>query len=135
MFRDVTLRRSDHRTPRRVKKRRRALVTGGAIRVGRAIALALADAGVDVAVHYHRSGGAARRTARDIVARGGRAVTLRADLRRPEAPRRLVTSAARALGGLDILVNSAAAFPRTPFARTTVTQWNQVFALDLRAPF
>src|ERR1051326_5575842 len=49
---------------RRVKKRRRALVTGGAIRVGRAIALALADAGMDVAIHHHRSTAAARRTAR-----------------------------------------------------------------------
>ena len=120
---------------RRVKKTRRALVTGGAIRIGRAIALALADAGVDVAIHYHRSSSAARRTAREITARGVRAVTLRADLRRPDAPRRLVTAAARALGGLDILVNSAAIFPRTPFDRTTVAAWDAVLALNLRAPF
>jgi len=122
-------------TARRVKKTRRALVTGGAIRIGRAIAVALADAGVDVAIHYHRSSSAARRTAREITARGGRAVTLRADLRRPDAPRRLVTAAARALGGLDILVNSAAIFPRTPFDRTTVAEWDAVLALNLRAPF
>jgi pteridine reductase len=110
-------------------------VTGGAIRVGRAIVLALADAGLDVAIHYHRSAAAARRTARDVAARGVRAVTLRADLRRPDAPARLVRAATRALGGLDVLVNSAAVFPRTPFATTTLAQWETVVALNLRAPF
>ncbi len=120
---------------RRVKKTRRALVTGGAVRVGRAIAVALADAGVDVAVHYHRSAAAARRTAHEIAARGVRAVVLHADLRRPDAPGRLVAAAVRALGGLDILVNSAAIFPRMPFDRTTVAAWDAVLALNLRAPF
>ena len=120
---------------RRVKKSGRALVTGGAIRVGRAIALALADAGMDVAIHYHRSADAARRTAREVATRGVRAVTLRADLRRPGAPARLVTSATRALGGLDVLVNSAAVFARMPFGRTTVAEWDAMLALNLRAPF
>jgi pteridine reductase len=103
--------------------------------VGRVIALALADAGMDVAIHYHRSAAAARRTARDVTRRGVRAVTLRADLRRPGAPARLVRAAGRALGGLDVLVNSAAVFPRTPLATTTVVQWEAVLALNLRAPF
>ena len=120
---------------RRVKKTARALVTGGAIRVGRAIALALADAGMDVAIHYHRSASAARRTAREIEARGVRAATLRADLRRPDAPARLVAAAARALGGLDVLVNNAAVFARMPIGRTTRADWDTILTLNLRAPF
>jgi NAD(P)-dependent dehydrogenase (short-subunit alcohol dehydrogenase family) len=103
--------------------------------VGRAIALALADAGMDVAIHYHRSAAAAGRTVRDISARGVHAVALHADLRRPEAPARLVRATTRALGGLDVLVNSAAVFPRTPFATTTIAQWEAVLSLNLRAPF
>jgi pteridine reductase len=122
-------------TSRRVKKTGRALVTGGAIRVGRAIALALADAGMDVAIHHHASVAAARRTAREVRARGVRAVTLRADLRRPDAPARLVAAAARAFGGLDVLVNNAAVFARMPLGRTTPAQWDAVLALNLRAPF
>src|SRR2546423_1737170 len=96
--------------------RRRALVTGGAIRLGRAIALGLADAGFDVAIAYHRSGAAARATVRDLRRRGVRAVALRADLRSAAAARGLVGDAARALGGLDALVNNAAGFARTPLA-------------------
>jgi len=110
-------------------------VTGGAIRVGRAIALALAEAGMDVAIHYHRSAAEAARTRRDLAARGVRAVTLRADLRRADAPARLVAEAARALGGLDVLVNSAATFSRMPFGRTARREWDATFALDLSAPF
>ena len=103
--------------------------------MGRAIALALADAGMDVAIHHHRSTAAVRRTARDVRARGVRAVTLRADLRRPAAPAQLVAAAARALGGLDVLVNNAAIFVRTPLGRTTAAQWDAVHTLNLRAPF
>jgi pteridine reductase len=103
--------------------------------VGRAIVLALAEAGMDVVIHYHRSAAAARRTARDAAAHGVRAVPLHADLRRPDAPARLVRAAVRALGGLEVLVNSAAVFPRTPFAITTLAQWEATLALNLRAPF
>ena len=103
--------------------RRRALVTGGAIRLGRAIALGLADAGFDVAITYHRSGAAARTTVRDLRRRGVRAVALRADLRSAAAARGLVGDAARALGGLDALVNNAAGFARTPLATSAAGDW------------
>src|SRR5439155_310700 len=82
--------------------------TGGAIRLGRAIALGLADAGFDVVIGYHRSRADARATVRALKARGAHAVALRADLRDAAAAHRLVAGAARALGGLDALVNSAA---------------------------
>ena len=113
----------------------RALVTGGAIRVGRAIALALARAGMDVAISYHRSTGPARRTVAEIEAHGVRAVALRTDLADPRAARRLVRDAVRALGGLDVLVNSAAVFERTPLATTTPARYDRLLDLNLRGAF
>ncbi|HEY7517508.1 MAG TPA: SDR family oxidoreductase [Methylomirabilota bacterium] len=110
-------------------------MTGGAVRVGRAIALALADAGFDVAIGFHRSGPDARRTVAELRRRGATAAPIRADLRDPGAARRLVGEAARALGGLDVLVNSAALFYKTPLASATRAQWDQLFALNLRAAF
>jgi NAD(P)-dependent dehydrogenase (short-subunit alcohol dehydrogenase family) len=119
-----------------VKKRSaRALVTGGAIRVGRAVALALADAGFDVAISYHRSIRPAHRTVREIEARGVHGVALRANLMEPAAARRLVHDATRALDGLDVLVNSAAIFSRTPLATTTPGQYDRIMALNLRSVF
>ncbi|HEV8473285.1 MAG TPA: SDR family oxidoreductase [Methylomirabilota bacterium] len=115
------------------KKRPRALVTGGAVRLGRAIALALADAGCDVAIGYLRSGAAARATVRELRRRGATAVALRADLRRADAARRLVAAASRALGGLDVLVNNAALFYRTPLDAPT-SRWDALLDVDLRAP-
>jgi NAD(P)-dependent dehydrogenase (short-subunit alcohol dehydrogenase family) len=103
--------------------------------VGRAIALALARAGMDVAIGYHRSAAAARRTRAEIEALGVRGVALRADLTRPAAARALVGRAARTLGGLDVLVNSAAVFVRTPFATTTPAQYDALLDLNLRAAF
>ena len=112
-----------------------ALVTGGAVRVGRAIALALAAAGADVAIGYRGSAAAARATVADLERVGVRAVALRADLAAPAAARALVTRAARALGRLDVLVNSAAIFPRTPVAAVTPAQFDRVIAVNLRAGF
>src|SRR3990170_138935 len=84
--------------------RPRALVTGGAVRLGRAIALLLGRSGMDVAIGYHRSARQARRTVRD-------------------------------LGGLDVLVNSAARFERTPFAATTPARYARLLDLNLRGAF
>ncbi|MBI1848196.1 MAG: SDR family oxidoreductase [Candidatus Rokubacteria bacterium] len=110
-------------------------MTGGAVRVGRGIALALARAGMDVAISYHRSAARARRTLRELQAAGARAVAIRADLSRPPAARRLVASAARTLGGLDVLVNSAAVLHRTPFRTTTPAQYGTLLDLNLRGAF
>ena len=113
----------------------RALVTGGAIRVGRAIALALADAGFDVAIGFHRSAGEARGTVQSLRRRGVAATAIRADLRDPRAARTLVAAAARHLRGLDVLVNSAALFYKTPLTSATPAQWDQLLDLNLRAAF
>lgn len=105
------------------------------MRVGRAIALGLADAGLDIAISYRRSAREARRTVRDLEARGVRAVALRADLADPRAARRLVADAVKALGTLDVLVNSAALFERTPLATTTPAQYDRLLDLNLRGAF
>ena len=120
---------------RSVKKPRRALVTGGAVRVGRALALALAREGMDVAIAYHRSAQAARHTRAAIEALGVRSVMLRADLASAAAARRLVREAAAALGGLDVLVNSAAVFSRTPFSAVTPAVYDRFLNLNLRGTF
>ena len=123
------------RAPRARSRAPRALVTGGAIRVGRAIALALARAGMDVAIGYHRSARQAGGTVGEIEACGVRGVALRTDLADPRAARRLVADAARALGGLDVLVNSAAVFIRTPLATTTPAQFDRLLDVNLRGVF
>jgi NAD(P)-dependent dehydrogenase (short-subunit alcohol dehydrogenase family) len=125
---------------RRVNKpsgdaRTRALVTGGAIRVGRAIALALARAGMDVAIGYHRSSRAARQTVRDVERLGVRGVAVRADLADPAAAARLVREAARRLGGLDVLVNSAALFERMPWREITPARYDRLLDVNLRGVF
>src|SRR2546428_1949294 len=84
------------RTSGDARQRARALVTGGAIRVGHAIALALARAGMDVAVGYHRPGRAAPRARAELRAPGARAVAVRGRLPDPQSARRLVGEAARA---------------------------------------
>jgi pteridine reductase len=112
-----------------------ALVTGGARRVGRAIALALAGRGIDIALHHSASPDAAEETAKAIRALGADVRVFAADLRHANVPAQLVSDVHRAFGRLDVLVNSAAIMPRTPVSTVTVEQWDEVHALNLRAPF
>lgn len=87
-----------------------ALVTGGAKRLGRAIALALAEAGVNVVVHYNESQAEAKNTAEDARAKGVKAWTLPADLATPDAAAKLYDRAVTEAGPIDILVNNASVF-------------------------
>ncbi|HEY0994597.1 MAG TPA: SDR family oxidoreductase [Gemmatimonadaceae bacterium] len=114
---------------------RRALVTGGGRRLGRAIAEALGGRGMHVAVHYGSSDAGARETAAAIEAAGGKATLHQADLRDPAAPARLIEDVVAALDGLDVLVNSAAVMVRTPLGEVTTAAWDAMFAVNLRAPF
>lgn len=114
---------------------RTALVTGAGRRVGRAIAVALGARGMRVAVHYHASDEGARETARLVREAGGDAITLRADLRDPRVPEQLIEQTIEQLGTLDVLVNSAAVMIRTPLEDVTPGVWDEIFALNLRAPF
>ena len=114
----------------------KALVTGAGIRLGRAMALYLADRGYDVAVHYASSESAAAETAAEIIAKGRKAVALPADLLCEEAVTPLVSQAAEALGGpLTVLVNNASIFEYDNISTATRTSWDRAIESNLRAPF
>jgi pteridine reductase len=112
-----------------------ALVTGAGHRVGRAIALALGGQGMRVAVHYNAAADEATETVRQLEALGTEGVPVRADLTRPDAPSALVNEVVAKLGALDVLVNSAAVMRRTPFGSITPEAFDEIIALNLRAPF
>ncbi len=112
-----------------------ALVTGGARRIGRAIALGLAGCGCHVAITYRTSAAEARQAVRQIRRRGRRAMALEVDQRDPAQVRRVVEQVRRAFGRLDILVNSASSFPRTPWATVTGKQWEDVLSVNLSGPW
>jgi NAD(P)-dependent dehydrogenase (short-subunit alcohol dehydrogenase family) len=112
-----------------------ALVTGGAVRVGKAIALALAQAGADVAINYHSSADAAVATVAEIEALGRRAVAIRADVGQGAQVGALVDEAAGKLGRLDVLVNSASLWRKTPWAELDEGAWDQLVDIALKGPF
>ncbi len=114
---------------------RTALVTGAAQRIGRAIAEDLAANGFAVAAHYHRSAGEAEEVVRAIVARGGRAAALGADLGRENEVAALVPCAAAALGPIGVLVNNASVFERDDALSVTRASWDAHLEVNLRAPF
>jgi NAD(P)-dependent dehydrogenase (short-subunit alcohol dehydrogenase family) len=115
---------------------RAALVTGAGKRIGRAIALMLGAEGWPVAVHYHRSQDAAEAVMREIVAGGGKAVAVAADLAQEEAVARLVPEAAAALGGpLGCLINNASVFDNDLALSATRQSWDRHIETNLRAPF
>lgn len=114
----------------------RALVTGGAKRIGRAIALHLAGRGLDVAVHFAGSEAEAAAVVDEIVALGRRAVALQADLTDEAQVQPLVGRAVEALGGpLTVLVNNASIFEYDTLAGATRQGWDRHMESNLRAPF
>jgi len=112
-----------------------ALVTGAAMRIGRALALALAGRGATVAVHYGNSVEAAAETVAAIHDFGGCAVAFQADLRNISQTDVLIEKAVERLGKLDILVNSAAVYEMAELAETTEPIWDEQFSVNLKAPF
>jgi NAD(P)-dependent dehydrogenase (short-subunit alcohol dehydrogenase family) len=112
-----------------------ALVTGAAHRIGRALALALADAGYAVAIHHHRSGKGAESVAAAIRDTGGNAITLAADLADEEAVAQLLSRAATALGPIGILVNNASVFEGDTVETASGDSWDRHMTVNLRAPF
>jgi pteridine reductase len=112
-----------------------ALVTGAAKRLGRAVAVRLANEGADVAIHYGKSAAEARELAAEIEKLGQRAATFSAELTDVAAIQKLVADAAAHFGGLDILINTAANFLETKFGETTEKTWNASLNTNLRAPF
>ncbi len=113
---------------------RRALVTGGARRVGAALVSALASCGVDVAIHHRDSGDAAEALAAVCRGRGVSAVVLQADLAVPGAAEALAAGAEEALGGVDILINSASTWESAPLGDVDRAMWDRALAVNLTAP-
>jgi len=112
-----------------------ALVTGGAVRVGRVLSLGLAGEGVRVAVHYNGSARAAEEVAERIRSSGGEAVTIAGDLSDHDGVRAVADAVTDAWGGLDILVNNASVFPDARYEETDADVWDLAMAVNLRAPF
>lgn len=114
---------------------RTALVTGGAKRLGRAMALALAEVGFDLAIHYSASLAEAEDAAAAVRALGRRAVILRADLAQEAEVTRLLPDAEAALGPIGVLVNNASTFERDEWHDATRASWDLHIEPNLRAPF
>ncbi|MDP6451353.1 MAG: SDR family NAD(P)-dependent oxidoreductase, partial [Lentisphaeria bacterium] len=112
-----------------------ALVTGAGRRVGRALALALGDAGCRVVVHYGMSETDAQETASLISSLGSEAVTMQADLEDPAQVESLVASTAEQLGPIEILVNNASIFDKLTLEEVSASDWDRHFAINVRAPF
>ncbi len=112
-----------------------ALVTGAGKRLGRAVALRLAEEGADVAVHYGKSGGAAGEVVQEIEALGRRTAAFVAELTNVTSIRTMIGAVVTHFGRLDILVNSAANFLETKFSETTEEIWDGSLDTNLKAPF
>src|SRR5438046_3568020 len=113
---------------------KRALVTGASRGIGAEIATVFADAGADVAI-VGRDPEGLEATRQAIAGKGRRCVAIQADLGTVEGPRTAGTRAIEALGTVDILVNNAGVFHRESLLETTVEQWEETQAVNLRAPF
>src|SRR6202166_3467361 len=111
------------------------LITGAARRLGRASALALAQAGADVAITFRTSAREAQETVVDLSALGVRAFALRCDVTSETSVKSMMKDAGRELGRIDILVNNAANYSTADFERLTLRQWDEIFASNTRGPF
>ena len=112
-----------------------ALVTGGGIRIGRAISLALGKSGFDLLIHYNSSQAGALQTVADLASLGRKATAIAADLSTPEGVRSLADAVATHTKRLDCLVLSAASYEHTDFADITLESLERMWAVNVRAPF
>jgi NAD(P)-dependent dehydrogenase (short-subunit alcohol dehydrogenase family) len=112
-----------------------ALITGAARRLGRASALALAQAGADVAITFMDSAREARETVVDLSGCGVRSFALRCDVTDEASVRAMMKDAGQELGRIDILVNNAANYETAEFEKLTARQWDAIFASNTRGPF
>ncbi len=111
------------------------IITGGAKRLGRAIAIAAAKNGADVAITYRNSQREAQRLVEELSDVGARAFALRADVTDERSVREMIKEVAGELGKIDVLVNNAANYETVDFANITVAQWDAIFASNTRGPF
>jgi 3-oxoacyl-[acyl-carrier protein] reductase/pteridine reductase len=112
-----------------------ALITGGAVRVGKAITLALARAGANVVINYHTSAVEAEQTCSEARALGVGALAVRANIGDQAQVEAMVAAAVQTFGGVDILVNSASLWKQTPFPTQNVEGWHQVTNILINGSF
>jgi 3-oxoacyl-[acyl-carrier protein] reductase len=113
----------------------KAVVTGSSRRIGRAIAIGLARAGADIAVHARANREEAERTAEDIRALGVKACVVLGDVGVPEAAERIIADAVAGLGGLSVLVNNASTRGKSTLETTSYEEWRRVIAITLDGAF
>ena len=111
-----------------------ALITGAARRIGRALAMDLASEGWTVAIHYRKSDDEADSLVREIVGRGGRAQSFRADLAEPDASRRLMADVVRDLSPPTVLINNASEFQPDTIQSLEDATWDLHLGINLKAP-
>ncbi|MBS1253084.1 MAG: 3-oxoacyl-[acyl-carrier-protein] reductase FabG [Anaerolineales bacterium] len=116
-------------------KGKTALITGGAHRVGKAITLALARAGANVAINYHSSADAAEATAAEARALGVEALPVQADIADPQQVEAMVAATEDRFGSVDVLINSASHFEQTPFPTEDITAWHRITDILIHGPF
>jgi NAD(P)-dependent dehydrogenase (short-subunit alcohol dehydrogenase family) len=116
-------------------KGKTVLVTGAAKRIGRAIALALAERGANVAITYLASQQEAEKTVRALAAHDIDALAVRCDLNDPESIQQTVAAVIEEFGQLDLLVNNAGIFASEALENISVEQWDSMFSTNTRAPF
>jgi NAD(P)-dependent dehydrogenase (short-subunit alcohol dehydrogenase family) len=110
-------------------------VTGGAIRVGRAITLGLAAEGYDVVINYNSSSSEAASAAREVQALGRKVVTISGDVSDSREVERIASTVREEFGRLDLLVNNASLFQSAPLLEIEEGEWDRVMAVNLKAPF
>lgn len=112
-----------------------ALITGAARRIGRSLALALAEAGADIAITWRESEKDAEKTVHELKALGSNAVAIQADVRSEASVNAAVDTALVHLGRIDLLVNNAGRFETAELSQISVDQWDAMFETNTRGPF
>jgi len=116
-------------------KGKTVFITGGARRLGRATALAMAQAGANVAFTFRSSANEAGETLQEIKASGVQALAVECDFRERQSAADAVKDVLKYFGQIDLLVNNAGVFETANFEEITIEQWDEVFAVNVRAPF
>ena len=112
-----------------------ALVTGAGVRIGQAVAVKLGQLGMRLVIHYHHSEEGAKQTIQKLPGKNSRHLVLQADLKDVSAIKELVHKAEKQAGPVSVLVNNAAEFFPTPLFSATEEEWDNLLALNLKAPF